>query len=184
TLGIKTLIISNASGGLNRYFSIGDIMVITDHINLTGMNPLTGPNQDPWGIRFPDMTEVYSKDLIRLAGKAAADYSARFPDNPIVLHNGVYAGLQGPSLETPAENRYLKTIGADAVGFSTVMEAIAAVHGNMEILGLATITNINNPDMPERATIDEIIEQAKRASSKINRLLEELFAMLPERRII
>ncbi|SLM30655.1 Purine nucleoside phosphorylase 1 [Desulfamplus magnetovallimortis] len=176
-LGIKNLIISNASGGLNLNFRAGDIMLITDHINLTGCNPLTGPNEDTWGIRFPDMTEVYDKELRTLALKAAQQVRDS-SGNPLFLRHGVYAGLQGPSLETPAETRYLKTIGADAVGFSTIMEAIAGVHANMKILGLATITNINNPDAPEKATVEEIINKAKCTAGKINQLLVNLMTLL------
>ena len=163
-MGVKVLIISNASGGINLNFSAGEIMIITDHINLTGLNPLRGPNDDRLGIRFPDMTRVYDPSLIKLARNAA--------DNAgITVQQGVYAGLMGPSLETPAETRFLKTIGADAVGFSTVMEAIAGVHGNMKILGLATITNINNPDAPQTATVEEIIETARQAAADVGILL-------------
>ena len=161
---VKHLILSNASGGINLNFSACDIMLIEDHINLTGNNPLIGYNEDEWGIRFPDMTEVYDKELILLAKKIGNEKN-------IKLQNGVYAGLKGPSLETPAETRYLKSIGADAVGFSTVMEAIAGVHAGMKILGLATITNINNPDAPQKATVEEIIENAQKASVKVNTLV-------------
>ncbi|SMC85544.1 purine-nucleoside phosphorylase [Desulfocicer vacuolatum DSM 3385] len=170
-LGIKYLIISNASGGLNLDFSPGRIMLITDHINLTGQNPLQGPNNDDWGIRFPDMTRVYDTFLADLARKAAESKN-------IPLARGVYAGLMGPSLETPAETRYLKTIGADAVGFSTVMEAIAGVHAEMKILGLATITNINNPDAPEKATVEEIIKTAEKAAKNVNTLITEVVSAL------
>jgi len=163
-LGINYLIISNASGGLNLNFSPGEVMVIRDHINMTGHNPLRGSNFDAWGVRFPDMTEVYDRKLAKLALSAAkrAAFDAQY---------GVYAGLSGPSLETPAETRLLKTAGADAVGFSTVMEAIAGVHAGMKILGLATITNINNPDAPEKATVEEIISVAQRAAYQINLIL-------------
>ncbi len=170
-LGIEILIISNASGGLNLDFSPGDIMVITDHINLTGENPLIGPNINEWGIRFPDMTQVYDPRLI--------DLTLQCKMTPkITLRQGVYAGLKGPSLETPAETRYLKTIGADAVGFSTVMEAITAVHAGMKILGLATITNINNPDAPEKATLEEIIDVADSAAIGLNLLLKALLSKI------
>lgn len=164
-LGVKYLIISNASGGLNLNFSTGDVMVITDHINLTGHNPLVGKNIDQWGIRFPDMTEVYDKRFASLAINAAKEAG-------VPVQQGVYAGLCGPSLETPAETRFLKQIGADAVGFSTVMEAVAAVHAGIKILGLATITNINNPDAPEKATIEDIITTADKASAHINIILK------------
>ena len=196
-LGVKTLIISNASGGINLNFSAGDIMVITDHINLTGCNPLTGHNEESWGIRFPDMTEVYNRELASLALKSAADLTSHVslqqdlsvptqqgisvPTQQgisVPLRQGVYAGLQGPSLETPAETRYLKSIGADAVGFSTIMEAIAGVHAGMKILGLAIITNINNPDVPEKATVEEIIETAQQTVGDLNRLLQKLLEQL------
>ena len=163
-LGVETLIISNAAGGINLDFSPGDIMRITDHINLTGKNPLKGPNDDDWGIRFPDMTKVYDASLAAMAQKTAAK-------SGIPLKQGIYAGLMGPSLETPAETCYLKTIGAHAVGFSTVMEAIVGVHAGMKILGLATITNINNPDAPEKATVEAIIHTAEQASENLSTLL-------------
>ncbi|MCK5311027.1 MAG: purine-nucleoside phosphorylase, partial [Desulfobacteraceae bacterium] len=163
-LNVKHLILSNASGGINLNFSAGDIMIIEDHINLTGHNPLIGHNEDDWGIRFPDMTQVYDKKFAALAKKIGKE-------EDIKLQSGVYAGLIGPSLETPAETRHLKTIGADAVGFSTVMEAITGVHAGMKIIGLATITNINNPDAPQKATLEEIIDTAQKASVKVNTLV-------------
>ena len=140
-LGVETLFVTNAAGGLNPAFKPGDIMIIEDHINLTGANPLVGPNHDDWGERFPDMTEAYDKRLISLAEDAG-----RKPAIP--LRKGVYAGLLGPSLETPAEVRFLKTIGAEAVGFSTMQEVIAAVHARIKVLGLSIITNIHDPDHP------------------------------------
>ncbi len=170
-LGVEYLIISNAAGGINLDFSPGEIMLITDHINLTGKNPLKGPNDDDWGIRFPDMTRVYDTSLSTLAQKTATKAG-------IPLKQGVYAGLMGPSLETPAETRYLKIIGADAVGFSTVMEAIVGVHAGMKILGLATITNINNPDAPEKATVEDIIHTAEKASDNLGRMLSGVLSGL------
>ncbi len=163
-LNVEHLILSNASGGINLDFSTGDIMIVNDHINLTGHNPLTGANEEKWGLRFPDMTRVYDEDLLLLATRIGRAKNIR-------LQHGVYAGLAGPSLETPAETRYLKSIGADAVGFSTVMEAIAGVHAGMKILGIATITNINDPDNPEKATVEEIIENAQKAGVKVNALI-------------
>ncbi len=170
-LGVKYLIISNAAGGINLDFSPGEIMLITDHINLTGKNPLRGTNDDDWGIRFPDMTKVYDITLSKLAKKTATAAG-------ITLRQGVYAGLMGPSLETPAETRYLKIIGADAVGFSTVMESIVGVHAGMKILGLATITNINNPDAPEKATVEDIIHTAKKASENLSKILSGVVSAL------
>jgi purine-nucleoside phosphorylase len=171
-LKIKTLILSNAAGGINLNFSSGDIMLIQDHINLTGQNPLLGPEEPAWGIRFPDMTRVYDKDLGALARKCAAD-------NDIILREGVYAGLLGPSLETPAETTFLKGIGGDAVGFSTIMEAIAGVQAGMKILGLSLITNINNPDAPEQTTLEAVVETAQKAAGKMNRLLCDMISQMP-----
>lgn len=160
-LGVKTLILTNAAGGLNLTFQPGDIMVISDHINLTGENPLAGPNIEEWGPRFPDMTAVYDGKLADSAQKAAASLGYE-------IRQGVYAGLKGPSLETSAETRFLGRIGADAVGFSTVMEAIAAVHAGMKILGLSTITNINDPDHPTPDTEEGIVAMAQSAASRLS----------------
>ena len=170
-IGIKTLIVSNAAGGLNLDFKAGDIMVISDHINLTGSNPLIGPNEDSWGIRFPDMTAVYDKGLADAAEAAAKELR-------ITLRKGVYVGLKGPSLETPAETRFLRMIGADAVGFSTIPEVIAGVHAGMKILGLSTITNINDPDHPAPATVQEIIEVASAAASRLENIVRKVVAGL------
>ena len=166
-LGVKILILSNAAGGLNRKFKPGDIMIIKDHINLTGSNPLIGQNEESWGIRFPDMSEAYDKSLSALAMKAGSDAG-------IDLKRGVYAGLKGPSLETPAEVRFLKTIGTDAVGFSTVQEVIAAVHAKMKVLGLSTITNVNDPDSPVPATVKEIIEIARKAVPDLDKIISKV----------
>lgn len=159
-LGVKTLIIANAAGGLNPDFSPGDIMLISDHINLTGENPLVGPNQEEWGPRFPDMSGAYDPAL------SSAVQNAGTP-----LQTGVYAGLKGPSLETPAEVHYLQTIGADAVGFSTVVEVIAAVHAGMRVLGLSVIANVHDPQNPAPAAVEEIIAVANSAAPKIDQLL-------------
>ncbi len=172
-LGVKTLILSNASGGINPLFNRGDIMVIADHINLTGNNPLVGPNIDEWGPRFPDMIEVYSPRLISLAEKAALE-------NCISLQKGVYAGLAGPSLETRAEIRFLRTIGADAVGLSTIPEVIAAVHGGMAILGLSVITNMNLPDNPAPCSVDEVIATAEEAAPRLQKVIEGVIKALPD----
>jgi len=166
-LKVKTLIISNAAGGLNPGYAAGDIMVIKDHINLTGSNPLVGPNNDRWGIRFPDMSQVYDPGLAGRAIQAGARLG-------IDVKHGIYAGLTGPSLETPSENRYLQRIGADAVGFSTVMEAIAAVHAQMKVLGLSIITNINNPDHPQPTTVEAVIQVAGKAAKKLESIIRSL----------
>ena len=164
-LGVQILILTNAAGGLNLTFNAGDIMVIQDHINLTGENPLAGPNIDEWGPRFPDMTNVYDKDLAAIARRAGLACGKK-------CQSGIYAGLKGPSLETSAETRFLRQIGADAVGFSTVQEAIAAVHAKMKILGLSIITNINDPDNPTADTVEAIIEVAQQAASKLSEIMQ------------
>lgn len=171
-LGVQTLILTNAAGGLNRGFSAGDIMVIRDHVNLTGENPLVGPNEETWGVRFPDMSAVYDRGLATAAETAAEALGFR-------LRRGVYAGLKGPSLETPAEIRFLQAIGCDAVGLSTVQEVIAAVHGGMRVLGLSTITNIGDPDAPRPATLEEIIAVADAAAPKVAELIAGVVASLP-----
>jgi purine-nucleoside phosphorylase len=172
-LGVKTLILSNAAGGINPLFDVGDIMVITDHINLTGNNPLIGPNVDEWGPRFPDMSQVYDRRLIAFAEEAARE-------NNIRVQKGVYAGLPGPSLETRAEIRFLKTIGADAVGLSTIPEVIAAVHGGIAILGFSVITNMNLPDQLKAARVEEVITAAEQTAPRlrtiIRRVIEKLSA--------
>ena len=163
-LGVKTLIITNASGGLNPGFRAGDIMVIKDHINLTGENPLIGPNDDDWGPRFPGMTSAYTCDMSDRMAKVGGRAGIR-------LQEGVYVGLKGPSLETPAEMRFLKTIGADAVGFSTVMETIAAVHAGMNVIGLSTITNMCLPDALMETSVEEIIATAQGAAPKLELMI-------------
>lgn len=167
SLGIKTLIVSNAAGGINPLFATGDIMLIADHINLTGVNPLIGPNIDEWGPRFPDMSQTYDSHLIALA----VDVSLK---KGIRVRKGVYAGLRGPSLETPAETRFLKSIGADAVGFSTVCEVIAALHAGMRVLGISVITNINLPDQPVPASVDEIIAVAQKQAPVLELIVTEV----------
>ena len=168
-LGVGGLIVSNAAGGLNPAYGPGDIMVIGDHINLTGANPLAGPNEECWGPRFPDMSRAYDPDLAQ-AALAAAD-AAGFR-----LRQGVYTGLRGPSLETPAEVRFLRIIGTDAVGFSTVLEVIAAVHAGMRVLGLATITNVNDPDRPVPATVEAILAVANAAAPRLAALIAGVVA--------
>jgi purine-nucleoside phosphorylase len=170
-LGIHTLILTNAAGGLNLDFAAGDIMVITDHINLTGENPLAGPNVDEWGPRFPDMTGVYDRFLAELTQNAAKACEVN-------IQKGIYAGLKGPSLETSAETRFLRQIGADAVGFSTVQEAVVAVHAGMKILGLSTITNINDPDNPTPDTEEEIISVAKNAAPGLSKIIQAVIKEL------
>lgn len=163
-LGVTCLVVTNAAGGINLDFSEGDIMVIRDHINMTGANPLVGPNNGAWGDRFPDMVHAYDTGLV-----ASAQHAAKRAG--FTVRTGVYAGLLGPSLETPAEIRLLKMTGCDAVGFSTVMENIAGVHAGMKVLGLSVITNINDPDQPEKASVDAIIKTAENAAPKLDAIL-------------
>jgi purine-nucleoside phosphorylase len=164
-MGIEILIISNAAGGLNPLFSAGDVMVITDHINLTGQNPLIGPNLDLFGPRFPDMVAVYDRELIRTAEQEAAKVKVK-------LQKGVYVGIIGPSLETPAETRFLRMIGADAVGMSTIPEVIVGVHCGLRILGFSAISNINLPDCMEPATLQDILKNAAVAGGKMIKIVE------------
>ncbi len=166
-IGIKHFIVSNAAGGLNPEFSVGDIMLISDHINLTGCNPLLGPHDPALGNRFPDMTRAYAPDLIALGLDIGRSYT-------LPVQTGVYAGLMGPSLETPAETRFLQMIGASAVGFSTLMEVIAAVQAGMKVIGLSTITNINDPLHPVPATLENIIAAAHNAAPALKILIEQL----------
>ena len=164
-LGIEVLIISNAAGGLNPLFSAGDVMVISDHINLTAQNPLIGPNLDYFGPRFPDMAACYDRELIRAAEQAAAEERTQ-------LKKGVYVGITGPSLETPAETRFLRMIGADAVGMSTIPEVIVGVHCGLRILGFSAISNMNLPDCMEPATLKEILKNAAAAGKKMTKIVE------------
>lgn len=166
-LGIKTLLLSNAAGGINPSLCPGDILLLRDHINLTGENALVGPHDPAWGDRFPDMSEAYSKRLRMLAAQIAGDLN-------ITCREGVYAGLKGPSLETPAEIRFLRAIGADAVGFSTVQEVIVANQCNIDVLGISAITNVHQPDNPSPSSLAEILEVADRASMNIQFLLATL----------
>ncbi|NVM20409.1 MAG: purine-nucleoside phosphorylase [Desulfobacterales bacterium] len=170
-LGVRTFILSNAAGGINPLFDTGDIMLITDHINLTGGNPLIGPNVDEWGPRFPDMSQVYDRKLVAIAEEAAIEDGLR-------VQKGVYVGLPGPSLETRAEIRFLKTIGADAVGFSTIPEVIAAAHGGMAILAFSVITNMNLPDNPMPCGLEEIIAAAERTAPRLQAIIERVIAKL------
>ncbi len=172
-LGVKHLIITNAAGGLNPGFRQGDIMLISDHINLTGANPLTGPNVEHWGPRFPDMVDAYDPQLIRIAETAARNIG-------LGLQKGVYVCLNGPSLETPAEWRFLRTIGADAVGLSTVIEVIAAIHAGIKVLGLSVITNINDPKNPVVATMESVISAAGKAAPELSSIIDRVVETIDE----
>jgi purine-nucleoside phosphorylase len=170
-LGVKTLILTNAAGGVNTGFLRGALMVIDDHINLLGKNPLAGPNDERFGPRFPDMTEVYSQRLRRIADEAGRELG-------LVLPHGVYVALLGPSYETPAEIRYLRTIGADAVGMSTVPEAIVARQMGMEVLGLSCISNMAAGVLPQPLHHDEVLETTRRVRGQFIALLEGILDRL------
>jgi purine-nucleoside phosphorylase len=170
-LGIKTLLLTNAAGGVNTSFSKGALMVIDDHINLMGANPLAGPNDDRFGARFPDMTDVYATRLRRIADQTGRRMNLSLP-------HGVYAALLGPSYETPAEIRYLRTIGADAVGMSTVPEALVARHMGIEVLGISCITNMAAGVLPQPLNHLEVMETARRIRSQFIALLEGIIGQL------
>jgi purine-nucleoside phosphorylase len=170
-LGVKTLILTNAAGGVNTGFAQGALMVIDDHINLTGHNPLVGENDERFGVRFPDMTEVYSSRLRGMADKAGKAVNLALP-------HGTYAALMGPSYETPAEIRYLRTIGADAVGMSTVPEAIVARHMQIEVLGISCITNMAAGVLPQPLDHSEVMETAARVRGQFIALLEAIIGQL------
>ena len=170
-LGIEKLIVSNACGGVNPSFEIGDIMLISDHINLFPTNPLIGPNIDELGPRFPDMSEAYSKELIALAEKVAAK-------NQIKLVKGVYAGLSGPTLETPAEYFYTRAIGADAVGMSTVPEVIAARHMSIPCFGFSVITDLGVPGKIVEVTHQEVQQVAAKAEKKLTVIIKQMLASI------
>lgn len=170
-LGAKTLIVSNACGGLNPQYAAGDIMVIEDHINFMGDSPLIGPNDDTLGPRFPDMCEPYTKNLLKLAETVALDLG-------IHLQKGVYLGCAGPALETRAEYRMMRTMGADVVGMSTVPEVIVAVHCGLQVLGLSIITDECLPDALKPADIDKIIAIANKAEPKLTKIVSDCIAKM------
>ncbi len=166
SLGANTLFISNACGGLNPEFDKGDIMVITDHINLLGNNPLIGPNDDSFGPRFPDMSEPYNRELTALVEKIAAKEKLK-------IRKGVYSAMTGPCLETAAEYRMLQRIGADVIGMSTVPEVIVAVHMGMKVCGMSVITDLCIPESLKKIDIREIIRTAGIAEPKLTRLIRK-----------
>ncbi|HXG54359.1 MAG TPA: purine-nucleoside phosphorylase [Vicinamibacterales bacterium] len=170
-LGVRQLILTNAAGGINLSFRPGTLMMMDDHINLLGSSPLLGANDERFGPRFPDMTEVYSR---RLRGIADAAAQAR----GVAVAHGVYAALHGPSYETPAEIRFLRTIGADAVGMSTAPEAIVARHMGMEVLGISCITNPAAGVLPEPLNHAEVMEVARRVRGEFSSLLEGIIERL------
>jgi purine-nucleoside phosphorylase len=170
-LGVRTLILTNAAGGINTGFAQGALMVIDDHINLLGSNPLVGPNDDRFGPRFPDMSAVYSARLRSIAHDVAGELN-------LPLAHGVYVAVHGPSYETPAEIRAFRTLGADAVGMSTAPEAIAARHMGLEVLGISCITNMAAGVLPAALNHEEVMETARRVGGQFITLLEGIIARL------
>lgn len=167
-LGVKTAIITNAAGGLNPAWQAGAIMIVHDHINLLPDNPLRGPNVDAWGPRFPDLSQPYCPKLRSLAEQTAQRLGLSG------ICSGTYACIPGPSLETPAETRMLRLLGADAVGMSSVPEVITALHGGLRVLGLSVIANVNNPDNLAPILIEDIVAAAQRAEPLLQQLIAEL----------
>ena len=170
-LKIKKLFVSNAAGGMNKEFQVGDIMVITDHINLFPENPLRGKNFDELGPRFPAMTEAYSYEMIKLADSIAVNNGMR-------LMHGVYVGTPGPTFETPAEYEYFRIIGGDAVGMSTVPEVIVANHAGMEVFGVSVITDLGGKDIKEVPTHEEVQKAALKAQPNMTALITEMLHSL------
>jgi purine-nucleoside phosphorylase len=171
-LGCGVLIVSNACGGLNPQFAKGDLMVIEDHINLMGDNPLIGPNDDRLGDRFPDMSQPYDKGLIALVRQAALE-------EKVVCHQGVYVAVTGPNLETRAEYRFLRGIGADVVGMSTAPEVIVAVHSKLRVLGFSVITDMCLPDALAPVSHEEIVAVANEAERKLRLVVRRVVEALP-----
>ncbi len=170
-LGIHTLIVSNASGALNLNYKNGDLVVIDDHINLMGNNPLIGPNDRSFGPRFPDMSRPYDPSLIEKAQEIAHN-------NDITLHKGVYVGVIGPNLETRAEYRYLERIGGDVVGMSTVPEVLVARHMDMQVFAVSVVTDVGDPENLHPVSLDDVISVASAAEPKLTRLVSELIPHL------
>jgi len=166
-LGVKTLLVSNACGGMNPLYTRGDIMLMIDHINLLGDNPLIGMNEDELGPRFPDMSEPYDLELIKTAEEAALE-------NKIKIQKGVYIAVPGPNLETKAEYRFLRTIGADVVGMSTIPENIVANHMGIRVLGISIVTDECFPDSLKPVNVEEIISTAMEAEPKMTLIMKEV----------
>jgi purine-nucleoside phosphorylase len=171
-LGCRYLIVSNAAGGMNPLFARGDLVVIDDHINLMGVNPLVGPNDDRLGPRFPDLIEPYDRALQDLALKAALEAN-------VVAHRGVYVGVVGPNLETRAEYRMLRAAGADVVGMSTVPEVLVAVHAGLRVLGFSIVTDLCLPDALQPVRIEEILAVAREAEGKLRTIVRRVLESLP-----
>lgn len=168
-LGVETLFVSNAAGGMNKEFKVGDVMIITDHINLFPENPLRGRNYKELGERFPAMTEAYSHRLIKLADEIAQEKNIR------VMH-GVYVGTTGPTFETPAEYEYFRIIGGDAVGMSTVPEVIVANHGGMKVFGVSVITDLGGKEITQVPSHEEVMQAAESAQPYMMALIKEMVA--------
>jgi len=170
-LGVRSMVFTNAAGGINLALERGGLVLISDHINLQGSNPLAGPNDDALGPRFPDMSEAYSAHYREIAKAVAAELS-------ISIAEGVYAAVLGPSYETPAEIRYLRTIGADLVGMSTVPEVIVANHMGMKVLGISCVTNMAAGILPQKITHDEVLETGAMVRDTLVRFLKALLPRL------
>ena len=170
-LGVKTLLVSNACGGMNPIYKRGDIMLMVDHINLIGDNPLIGMNEDELGPRFPDMSEPYDLELIKVAEEVALE-------NKIKVQKGVYVAVPGPNLETKAEYRFLRTIGADVVGMSTIPENIVANHMGLKVLGISIVTDECFPDSLKPVNVEEIISTAMKAEPKMTLIMKEVIKRL------
>ncbi|GHU83763.1 MAG: purine-nucleoside phosphorylase [Sediminibacterium sp.] len=166
-LGVKTLLLSNAAGGVNPAFHVGDLMIIKDHISLFTINPLLGKNEEKLGTRFPDMSEPYSKAIIKQVEAIAEAHQ-------IKLHQGVYLGVTGPTFETRAEYKLIRAVGGDAVGMSTVQESIAAIHCGMNVFAISVITDLGIREEENTITHDEVLEAAKNAEPKLTLLFKEL----------
>lgn len=168
-LGVSALVLTNAAGALNPQFDAGSLMLITDHVNLSGQSPLTGPNHESWGPRFPDMSRVWCPGLLALARAKALEMG-------LAVERGVYIQVAGPNLETPAETRAYRQFGADAIGMSTAIEAIAAHHMGIPLLGISCLTNKNLPDCMDATTHEDVLRMADKASADMARLIEAVAA--------
>ena len=170
-MGVRSIVLTNAAGGINVTLERGGLVLISDHINLQGLNPLIGPNEDSLGPRFPDMTEAYSRQFRETAKQVAAELC-------IPVNEGIYAAMLGPSYETPAEIRFLRIIGADVVGMSTVLEAIAANHMGIKVLGISCVTNMAAGVLPQRLTHEEVLETGAMVRDTLVRLLKAILPRL------
>jgi purine-nucleoside phosphorylase len=170
-LGVSTLLVSNACGGLNPAQEVGEVMIITDHINLFAKNPLSGKNYDELGPRFPDMSDAYSHDLIEKAMKIGEKHGVK-------LHQGVYVGVEGPNLETPAEYKYMRIIGGDAVGMSTIPEVLVARHSGMQVFGISAITDLGVEGRIHKVDIAYVLAAAAKAEPVMSLIMKELVAQI------